>query len=244
MINKEMKTEQDVKLDSYFNNRTVDPTYYSSYKIPRYLKPHIPVNKDAKILDVGCGYGQFLNSLKELGYINILGIDINNESINECNEKGIKAIQSEDIRNYAKECNEKYDFITMSHVLEHIDKDKIIDTLYHIKKYLLKEGGEFILMVPNAQSYTGAYWRYEDFTHTIMFTAGSCNYVLKAAGFNSISFIDPDGTQHMSSIKKLIIKTLIGIYKFKEDFWNLVLQTSFHKPSPRIYSFELKVSAK
>ncbi|OYU94265.1 MAG: methyltransferase type 12 [Bacteroidetes bacterium B1(2017)] len=239
-----MKTEQDVKLDSYFNNRKVDPTYYSAYRIPRYLAPHIPTNKNAKILDIGCGYGQFLNTLKEQGYTNITGIDISNESINECKTKGLNAIQIEDIRDFSKGVTEKFDFITMSHVLEHIDKDKIIDTLYHIKKNLLVEGGEFILMVPNAQSYTGAYWRYEDFTHTIMFTSGSCNYVLKAAGFNTINFIDPDGTKHMGALKGLIIKTLIGIHKLREDFWNIVLQTSFHKPSPRIYSFEIKVSAK
>lgn len=239
-----MNTDEKVKLDSYFNNREVDPTYYTSYKIPRYLKPHLPKEKTAKVLDVGCGYGQFLFALKQLGYGDTKGIDINNESINECKRKGLNVEQITDIRDFAKQSNEKFDLITMSHVLEHIDKEKIIDTLMHIKKYLLKDGGEFILMVPNAQSYTGAYWRYEDFTHTIMFTAGSCIYVLKAAGFNTIDFIDADGTQHMSGWKRIIIKALISYHKFKEDFWNTVLQTSFHKPSPRIYSFELKVAAK
>jgi len=239
-----MNANEQVKLDSYFNNRVVDPTYYSSYKIPRYFTSHIPKDKSAKILDIGCGYGQFLFALKQQGHENIKGIDINNESINECRNKGLNVEQITDIRDFAKQATEKFDLITMSHVLEHIDKEKIIDTLAHIKKYLLKDGGEFILMVPNAQSYTGTYWRYEDFTHTIMFTAGSCIYVLKAAGFSNINFIDADGTQHMSGWKKLIIKTLISYHKFKENFWNFVLQTSFHKPSPRIYSFELKVSAK
>jgi len=239
-----MTIDTQTKLDSYFSNREVDPTYYSSYKIPRYLKPHLPKDKNAKVLDVGCGYGQFLFALTQLGYENTKGIDINNESINECKSKGLNVEQITDIRDFARQSNEKFDLITMSHVLEHIDKDKIIDTLAYIKKYLLNEGGEFILMVPNAQSYTGAYWRYEDFTHTIMFTAGSCIYVLKAAGFNVINFIDADGTQHMSGWKRAIIKALISCHKIREDFWNMVLQTSFHKPSPRIYSFELKVSAR
>jgi 2-polyprenyl-3-methyl-5-hydroxy-6-metoxy-1,4-benzoquinol methylase len=239
-----MNTDHQVKLDSYFNNRDVDPSYYTSYRIPRYLRPYLPADKNAAILDIGCGYGQFLFALRENGYSNTSGIDINNESIVECRKKGLTVTQIDDIRNFAKSSSAKYDFITMSHVLEHIDKDKIIDTLTHIKKYLLKEGGSFVLMVPNAQSYTGAYWRYEDFTHTIMFTAGSCIYVLKAAGFSAISFIDPDGTSTMASWKKPIMKLLIGYHKWKEDFWNTVLQTSFHRPSPRIYSFELKVLAK
>ena len=98
-------------------------------------------------------------------------------------------------------------------------------------------------MVPNAQSYTGSYWRYEDFTHTILFTAGSCIYVLKSAGFTSIEFIDADGTKHMNPLKRMIIKLLIGYHKTKEDIWNKILQTSFHKTSPRIYTFELKVAS-
>ncbi|MES2380612.1 MAG: class I SAM-dependent methyltransferase [Bacteroidota bacterium] len=239
-----MSTNEDIKKHSYFNNRQVGADYYSEYKIPKYLKASLPTDKNINVLDIGCGFGQFLFALKQLGYKNLKGIDINDESINECNIKGLDAEQINDIREYALNSKEKYDFITMSHVLEHIDKEKIIDTLFHIRKYLLKEGGQFVLMVPNAQSYTGAYWRYEDFTHTIMFTAGSCIYVLKSAGFKDISFIDPDGTEHLSFIKKYIIKFLYKIHTLKEDFWNTALQTSFHKPSPRIYSFELKVVAK
>ncbi len=239
-----MITNEDVKKSEYFNNRQVDANYYSEYSIPRYLNSNLPPNKGTKFLDIGCGFGQFLFSLKQKGYTNLTGIDINNESINECVNKNLNAIQISDIREFAKNSTEKYDFIVMSHVLEHIDKDIIIDTLTHIKKYLLAENGSFLLLVPNAQSYTGAYWRYEDFTHTIMFTSGSCIYTLKAAGFNQIEFIDPDGTTNMNIGKKLIIKCLIGIHKLREDFWNFVLQTSFHKLSPRIYSFELKVIAK
>lgn len=238
-----MKTELDVKKDSYFKNREVNSDYYSKYKIPRYFRGILPISKETRILDIGCGFGQFLNALKEAGYTNLTGIDINDESIANCIGNGLNAIKIDDIRNFKPEFGKKYHFITMSHVLEHIEKKDIIDILYHIKNNLLEEGGKFLLMVPNAQSYTGAYWRYEDFTHTIMFTAGSCRYVLQAAGFSKINFVDPDGTQHMNYFKRLIIKALISYHKFKEDFWNLVLQTSFHKPSPRIYSFELKVLA-
>ena len=101
-----------------------------------------------------------------------------------------------------------------------------------------------MIMVPNAQSVTGAYWMYEDFTHYTLYTAGSMSYVLKAAGYEYIHFVNPDGTEFMSAPKKLIIKTLLAYYRLKQDFWNLVTQSSFHKPSPRIYSFELKVVAR
>ena len=237
-------TNKEIKTKSYFANRNVDGNLYANYSLPRYLTPYFKESdRDLNILDIGCGLGQMLNHLKKSGFTNLHGIDINDESINECKKNGLSVEKITDIRDYAKNSNTKFDRIVMSHVLEHIDKDIIIDTLIHIKKYLLKEGGTFLLMVPNAQSYTGSYWRYEDFTHTILFTAGSCIYVLKSAGFTSIEFIDADGTKHMNPLKRMIIKLLIGYHKTKEDIWNKILQTSFHKTSPRIYTFELKVAS-
>ena len=234
----------NTKIDQYFKNRTVSEDTYGSYKIPRYLVPYIPKNKDAKILDIGCGMGQFLGVLKAESYTNLKGIDINNEALASCRKKGLNVTQITDTRDYKVPENEKYDFIIMSHVLEHIEKDIIIDTLIHIRQNLLAQGGSFALMVPNGQSFTGTYWRYEDFTHHLVFTSGTCLYVLKAAGFESIEFMDADGTSQMSFWKRPIIKFFLGIYKMREDFWGFILQTSYHKPSPRIYSFELKVLSK
>lgn len=235
---------EEIKKNSYFSNRNVEEGMYSHYQLPKYLSPYFQEkDKDLNILDIGCGLGQFLNNLKTKGFKNLYGVDINEESIINCRNNGLNVEMINDIRDYAKNTTIKFDRIVMSHVLEHIDKELIIDTLIYIRKYLLKEGGVFLLMVPNAQSYTGTYWRYEDFTHTIIFTAGSCLYVLKAAGFTNIEFIDPLGTIHLSLFKRIILKQLIAYHRFRENIWNKILQTSFHKPSPRIYSFELKVAA-
>lgn len=235
---------EDIKKSAYFSNRNVNESLYSDYLLPRYMTKYFTeADKNLNILDIGCGLGQMLNHLKEKGFKTLTGIDINEESIIACKKNGLSVEKVTDIREYAASSTKKFDRIVMSHVLEHIDKESIIDTLIHIKKYLLADGGIFLLMVPNAQSYTGAYWRYEDFTHNIMFTAGSCIYVLKSAGFEKIEFVDPDGTIAMNPLKKVIIKSLLRYHKFKEDVWNKILQTSFHKPSPRIYTFELKVAA-
>lgn len=237
--------DEEIKKASYFSNRNVAEGMYAGYQFPKYLSAYFQESdKDLQVLDIGCGLGQFLGSLKTRGFKNLHGIDINEESIESCRNNGLDVAMIDDIRHYAKGSSKKFDRIVMSHVLEHIDKALIIDTLMHIRQYLLNENGVFLLMVPNAQSYTGTYWRYEDFTHTIMFTAGSCIYALRAAGFTNIEFVDPEGTVHLSFIKRMIIKQLIRYHRFREDMWNKILQTSFHKPSPRIYSFELKVAAR
>ncbi len=241
----ETSTNNEIKKNAYFSNRNVDESSYSEYSLPRYLTPYFKeTDHELNILDIGCGLGQMLNYLNSKGFKNLHGIDINEEAILACKKNGLSVEKVNEIRDYLVTDSMKFDRIVMSHVLEHVDKEKIIDTLIHIRKNLLKEGGVFLLMVPNAQSYTGAYWRYEDFTHNILFTAGSCIYVLRSAGFSEIEFIDPDGTKHMNPLKRVIIKALIGFHKLKEDIWNKILQTSFHKNSPRIYTFELKVAAK
>lgn len=235
----------EIKKSNYFSNRNVSSGSYTDYSLPRYLKPYFTdKDKNLAVLDIGCGLGQTLSYLQKRGFSDLYGIDINDESISLCKRNGLLVEKIEDTRDFAKNSNRKFDRIIMSHVLEHIRKEDMIDTLIHIKKHLLKEGGIFLLMVPNAQSYTGAYWRYEDFTHNILFTSGSCMYVLKSAGFSTIEFIDPDGTQHMNPFKRLIVKSFLSYHRFKENFWNKILQTSFHEGSPRIYTFELKVAAR
>lgn len=236
-----ISTDEQVKEHSYFKNRDVNTDYYRSFRVPRFLHPHLPINTSS-ILDIGCGFGQFLGAMKEMGYADLNGIDINEEALSVCKEKGLKVDKIDDIRTYNP--GRKFDFILMNHVLEHLEKNSIIDTLRYIRENLLATRGSFVLMVPNAQSPTGTYWRYEDFTHHLLFTAGSCQYVLKAAGFTSITFLDPDGTSTMLFWKRWIIKFFLGCYRKWEDFWGFILQTSYHKPSPRIYSFELKVLSK
>ncbi len=237
-----MNTEEKVQEENYFNFRNIGAEYYSSYDVPNYLMKVLPKNLDANILDIGCGFGQTLKSLREKGYKNLKGIDINDESISQCKKINLDVTKVEDITSYAAAADKKYDFIIMSHVLEHIEKDKMIDTLKAIKS-LLSAQGKYCVMVPNAQSNTGSYWRFEDFTHHYLFTSGSLLYVLKAAGFTQIEFIDPDGLDGVTPFKKPIVKILLRYYKAKKKFWNKITASSYHRPSPQIFSFELKALA-
>lgn len=237
-----MSTEEKVQEENYFNFRNIGAEYYSSYDIPKYLMKVLPGNHDASILDIGCGFGQTLKSLRDKGYKNLKGIDINDESIAQCQKINLDVTKVDDIISYSKTTGKKYDFIIMSHVLEHIEKDKMIDNLKAIKS-MLSEEGKYCVMVPNAQSNTEAYWRFEDFTHHYLFTSGSLLYVLKAAGFTKIDFIDADGLDGVSTIKKPIVKILLKYYKFRKNFWNKITASSYHRPSPQIFSFELKALA-
>jgi len=235
-------SEHDV-YDEYFSFRNVAPNFYDDYSLPAYLKQVLPKERNAAILDIGCGFGQMLKALQAEGYKNLSGIDVSAEAIEFCSGQGLNVEKIGTISNYCREIRNKYDFIVMSHVIEHIEKHEIIETLRSIRTYLLKEGGRFMVMTPNAQSNTGCYWAYEDFTHTTVFTAGSLFFVLKSAGFKNVEFIDPLGTVGSRPVVKLIKRILIPLYATNMALWNLVTNSSFHRPSPQIFTFEIKAVA-
>ena len=169
----------------YFSARGVNREMYREFKIPKSFKQHLPESRSSRFLDIGCGMGQSMSALIELGYSFVYGIDISMAAIEECRSRGLLVDHVSDIINHKVESEgEKYDVVLMNHVLEHVPKGEIIPTIVHIRQRLLKSGGVFYVSVPNAQSPTGCYWAYEDFTHSTLFTAGSLLFVLRSAGFS------------------------------------------------------------
>lgn len=236
-----MKNKND---NSYFKNRSVDFENNSSFFTPRYLLKYLPKNKDAHILDIGCGLGNFIGDCaKTHNRTNVKGIDISRAATQFTQSKGLPVELIEDIKTFASTSPEKYDFILMSHVLEHLPKDEMILTLKLIKDKLLKKNGCIFIVVPNAQSATNAYWAYEDFTHNTLFTTGSLDYVLKDAGYKEIEFVDLDGFMGQKEHTIKIKKFFLNIYKRIKKFEMYITNSYYHKPSPISYAWEIKAVA-
>jgi SAM-dependent methyltransferase len=238
--------------NTYFKDHGIDGSFYEGHQIPFYLLSRLPKNKEAKILDIGCGLGQFLRSLKEdHAYREVLGLDLSPEALQFCKSQNLDVYQLDESGDFEQwlafnpDWKERFDFITMSHVLEHIPKERIISSLKTIRKMLKKDGkASLMIMVPNAQSATDCYWAYEDFTHSCLFTAGSLIYVLKSAGFEVVELVDPKCLEGLSLPKRLFRSFFQKLYELNRNFWNKITGSSYHKPSPRVYSFEVKVLAR
>lgn len=211
------------------------------YSLPAYVSRRLPEAKDAHILDFGCGFGQFVREMKVRGYTKVVGYDIEPAAIEFCRNQNLPIIDGNQFG--LTDDLERYDLIFSSHVIEHIPKDNVIETLDKLRR-LLKPSGALLICAPNAQSNTGCYWAYEDFTHYTAYTAGSLYYVLSKAGYSDIEFIDVDCTEGMAPAKRLIKRALLSVYKANYQFWNRVTTSATHAPSPDIFSYEVKAFAR
>ena len=117
-----------------------------------------------KVLDVGCGVGKFLSRCPD----KFIGIDINQDNVDICLEKGLTAFQCdvtnpEEIEKLFKtnkdECGGWFDGIHCSHVLEHLMPDKAWKALASMS-YMLKKQGTFVIRTPLMSD---MFW--DDFTH-------------------------------------------------------------------------------
>jgi len=141
--------------------------------------------KRLKILDIGCGNGDFLEKLDNK-YFDKNGVEINSEGIKLCKKRGINIINKEITKFNFK--NEKFDVVTMWHVLEHVNNP--IETLKKIKK-ILTDDGIFIFQVPNTNSLGFKFGKQNWFhldspRHLILYNSTCINELFKRTGFKLI----------------------------------------------------------
>jgi 2-polyprenyl-3-methyl-5-hydroxy-6-metoxy-1,4-benzoquinol methylase len=225
---------------SYFKHRRVSADSYAQYTLPAYVERRLPKDKGSRILDFGCGFGQFVSALTSRGYREVVGYDIEPTAIDHCTSRGVPVIDGNktELASLAS-----YDFIFSSHVIEHIPKTDVIAALCTLRA-LLSSDGTMLICVPNAQANTGCYWAYEDFTHHTAYTSGSLYYVLSKAGFSHIEFFDIDCTEGMRPGRRWLKRRLLSVYKANYRFWNRVTSSATHPPSPDIFSYEIKALAR
>ena len=104
------------------------------------------INKDAEvILDLGCGEGVTLEKICALfNGKRIIGMDINDENIVICRERGLPVIKG-DIY-HIDMLDESVDCCILSEVIEHLDDPKL--GFLEIKR-VLRPGGMLIVVFPN-----------------------------------------------------------------------------------------------
>jgi SAM-dependent methyltransferase len=188
--------------------------YKSTSEIRYYQKPERFYHKvflkrhrfspSTKILDLGCGTGEFLNELKKS--CEVFGVDINETATNVAkNVFKIKNI-------YPMSCEEffnlpdlpKYDVITFFEILEHLDNPReFINKI----KLLLKPNGFIAMSIPSRERFLANFCRW-DFPpgHLTRWDRKSIQNFLQNNGFSFQIVLYGEGCDYI--FKEILLKII------------------------------------
>lgn len=148
----------------------------------RYLpKP----TKGQRLLDIGCGNGDFLVHAQEAGWL-VCGLEPDPKAAATTRQRGLEVlVGTVDLLASESSC---FDAITLSHVIEHVHEPRqLLQAVYR----LLKPGGIVYIETPNIQSHGaqlfGKNWRgLETPRHLVLFNPTSLKDMLFVTGFDDI----------------------------------------------------------
>lgn len=142
----------------------------------------LPPDREARILDVGCGRGGLVYWLSQSGYRNVEGIDVSAEQVEIAHQLGIANVRQADLTEYLGSRQEYYNALILRDVVEHFPREQIVKVL-ELCRAAARPGGVVIVQVPNAESPFFGRIRYGDFTHELAFTSTSVTQLFNVLGF-------------------------------------------------------------
>lgn len=141
------------------------------------------VDRGATVLDLGCGYGEFINTVAAARK---LAMDLNPDA---------PQFLASDVRFLLQDCSARWelddaslDVVFTSNFFEHLpDKKSLGQTLDEVRR-CLRPGGRLIAMGPNIKFLPGEYWDFWD--HYLPLTEASLTEALVTRGFQVSTCID------------------------------------------------------
>lgn len=183
----------------------------------RLIAQHFPPDRNARILDLGCGHGALIHFARQAGYGNVEGVDNSPSQLAGAQRLGIGGIRQGDLLTALADCPaESYDAIVTFDVIEHLLKDELFPAADAVHR-ALRPGGRWIIHVPNGLSpFCGAV-RYADLTHELAFTTESLAQLVLPAGFARVTFFEDVPVPHglKSGVRWVLwhaIRALLRVY--------------------------------
>lgn len=129
-------------VNNNYSQHYTNSMYYEVWK--EAIKYFVLLDKNTKIIDVGCGVGQFANMLFDYGFEQYQGLDFSSEAINIAQQ--VHSLQKHKFKvGDAFEDDifeQEYDVVVMFEILEHLVKD--LELLSRVQA-----GKKVVLSVPN-----------------------------------------------------------------------------------------------
>ena len=179
------------------------------------------LSNDTRVLDVGCGDGSLMNLLVKEKNIEVRGLELEKQNVQECIYKGLPVIQGNAETELYQFPDQSFDYVVLSQTLQAFyNPDKVL-------KELLRIGKSVIVSIPNF-----GYWKVR--TSLLFFGKMPMTKTLPNSWYNTPNL-------HMCSIKDLFnycdeqninIQKVIGVNEDKTSLIkksNLEIKNFFSK---------------
>jgi SAM-dependent methyltransferase len=178
--------------------------------LKRLISDHFPADRNASIIDLGCGHGALMHIAREAGYRNIRGIDSSSEQVASARILRIHGVLEGDLMEAISAMPpESSDVVVTFDVIEHFRKDEMTAFVDQIRR-ILRPKGRWIIHTVNGESPFVGRVRWGDFTHELAFTRESIGQLLLSSGFERVECYEDAPIPHgiKSSIRWLLWKVI------------------------------------
>ena len=164
---------------------------------------------DTRVLDVGCGDGSLMSLLQKEKNVEVRGLELNQENVQECIHKGLPVIQGNAETELHQFPDKSFDYVVLSQTLQAFyEPEKVL-------KNLLRIGKSVVISIPNF-----GFWKVR--TKLLLFGKMPVTKTLPNTWYNTPNL-------HMCTIKDLFsfcdekrinIKKVVGVNENKTSIIN------------------------
>ena len=134
-----------------------------------------------RVLDVGCGRGEFLTLCRDRG-IGAMGVDSDPDMIGHCRLQGLEVVQADLLEHLRSLPDAAIDGLFCAQVVEHLSPGEILEVL-EVAASRLRRGAPVVIETINPGTWTAMRWFFLDPTHCQPVPPDMIQYLLKRAGF-------------------------------------------------------------
>ena len=161
------------------------------------------ISEPLKVLDIGCGRGEWLRLLSEHNYESE-GVDLSHTMVDLCLLEGFKATQGDAIAYLENKDDNSVHVITAFHVVEHLPFEHMV-RLFDQCLRVLKPGGKIIFETPNPENLTvSGYSFYLDPTHKNPIPPITLEFIARQRGYSQIDIYRYNPREEVGDVTPLV----------------------------------------
>ena len=187
-----------------------------------FVKPLKAIYEDRKVVDLGCGRGEWLELMEEEGF-EAHGVDLDEEMLTACQSAGLSATKEDAAEHLKKLPDESVVVVSGFHIIEHIPFDSL-QILVHEAFRVLKPGGLLILETPNPENMVVSMTEfYLDPTHQNPIPPALLYFLVEYYGFARIKIVRLNESISISDSKE---PRLMDVFMGVSPDYSVVAQKS------------------